>query len=221
MKTILAVSISLSTAGFMLAAALDTGAQQPPPAPVAIESQQQVTTERELIPGAHLMTATEREQYRRRMQAVKSPEEKTAIRAEHVKAMEERARKRGQSVRPETASPPALRAGDPARGAALHNVCFSCHGPERYAAASASARSFLSDAVITASGIEYMPTADAAQRRPETLPKGYPRMAKSRVRSVAGLKQAVARWNDYFNPRLSDQELEDLVAYLNAAYYKF
>jgi hypothetical protein len=46
-------------------------------------------------------------------------------------------------------------------------------------------------------------------------------MAKSQLRNVAGLKRAVTRWNDFFNPRLSESEIDDLVAYLNAAYYKF
>ena len=221
MKAILPISILLSAAVSMLAAAPDARAQQGAQARDASGSQQQQTTPRELIPGAHLMTAAEREQYRRQMQAARTSEEKARVRADHVKAMEDRARKAGLSMRPETASPPALRAGDPVRGAALHNVCFSCHGPERYTAARARAGSFLADSVVTASGIDYMPPVEAARRRPESLPEGYPRMAKSQIRNVAGLKQAVSRWNDYFNPRLSDQELEDLVAYLNAAYYKF
>jgi hypothetical protein len=31
----------------------------------------------------------------------------------------------------------------------------------------------------------------------------------------------VTRRNDYLNPKMSPQEIEDVVAYLNATYYKF
>lgn len=173
----------------------------------------------ELIPGAHLMTPAERDQYRQAMQAAKSPKEKARIRAEHVQAIDQRARSVGLTLNKE---PVAVRgAGDSRRGSALHDVCFSCHGPERYTAAKERASSFLASAVATASGVEDLTIAQAAARRPDTLPAGYPRMGRSQVKNIAGLKQAVARWNDYFSPKLTENELDDLVAYLNAAYYKF
>lgn len=51
--------------------------------------------QREIIPGSELMTSQEREAYRRRYAAAKTDEERAKVRAEHVKAMEERARLRG------------------------------------------------------------------------------------------------------------------------------
>lgn len=171
----------------------------------------------ELIPGAYLMTPAERDQYRQRMQAAKSAEEKARIRAKHVQAIELRARSVGLALSKE---PVAVR-GDSVRGSKLHNVCFSCHGPERYTAAKKRASSFLASAVVMASGIEDPSAVQAAARRPDTLPAGYPRMGRSQVKDLAGLKRAVERWNDYFNPKLTVNELDDLVAYLNAAYYKF
>lgn len=57
------------------------------PAPVA----------REIIPGSELMTAQEREQYRLRLHGAGTVEERERLRAEHVRAMQERARLRGLS----------------------------------------------------------------------------------------------------------------------------
>jgi mono/diheme cytochrome c family protein len=172
--------------------------------------------EPELIPGAYLMTPAEREQYRQRMQAAPSAQEKARIRSEHIEVMEQRARGVGLALN----LAPVAKRGDPARGSALHNVCFSCHGPERYVAAKERAESFLASSIVVASGIEST-AVGATERHPESLPPGAPRMAKSQLRNVAGLKRAVTRWNDFFNPRLSESEIDDLVAYLNAAYYKF
>ncbi len=53
---------------------------------------------REIIPGSELMTTQEREQYRLRLRGAGTPEERERLRAEHVKAMEERARVRGLKV---------------------------------------------------------------------------------------------------------------------------
>jgi hypothetical protein len=50
---------------------------------------------REIIPGSELMTAPEREQYRLRLRGAGTTAERERLRAEHVKAMEERARLRG------------------------------------------------------------------------------------------------------------------------------
>ena len=212
---VLALSLAAVAAGSfsMPADAADPAARQDQRAPAAADAK----SGPELIPGAYLMTPAERDQYRQRMQAAKSAEEKARIRAKHVQAMEQRARSVGLALSKE----PVAARGDSVRGSKLHNVCFSCHGPERYTQAKERASSFLASAVVTASGIEDVPAAQAAARRPDTLPAGYPRMGRSQVKNLAGLKRAVERWNDYFNPKLTENELDDLVAYLNAAYYKF
>lgn len=75
-------------------------------------------------------------------------------------------------------SQPAAAAGDPARGAKLHDACLGCHGTELY------------------------------------LPP------RAKVKSLAALKKETERWNDRMNPKFSRQEIEDLVAYLNATFYK-
>jgi len=53
---------------------------------------------REIIPGSELMTSQERERYRLRLQGAGSAAERERLRAEHVKAMEERARLKGLKV---------------------------------------------------------------------------------------------------------------------------
>jgi ABC-type transport system involved in cytochrome bd biosynthesis fused ATPase/permease subunit len=55
---------------------------------------------REIIPGSELMTAQEREAYRQRYAAAGSEAEKEKVRADHVKAMEERAKLRGLQLAP-------------------------------------------------------------------------------------------------------------------------
>lgn len=74
---ILALAVALSGAAVPAVAA--------EPAPVA----------REIIPGSELMTTQERERYRLRLRGAGTPEERERLRAEHVKAMEERAQLRG------------------------------------------------------------------------------------------------------------------------------
>ena len=54
--------------------------------------------QREIIPGSELMTAQEREQYRVRQRGAGTAEERERLRAEHVRAMEERAKVRGLKV---------------------------------------------------------------------------------------------------------------------------
>lgn len=76
-----ATAFALSCAGLPQAAAAD-------PAPV----------QREIIPGSELMTAQERERYRLRLRGAGTPEERERLRAEHVRAMEERAQLRGLQV---------------------------------------------------------------------------------------------------------------------------
>ena len=74
---------------------------------------------------------------------------------------------------------PAAGAGDPVKGAQLHDDCLGCHGTELY----------------------------------------VPPRAK--VKTLAALKVETEKWNDRMNPKFTKQEIEDLVAYLNANFYKF
>ena len=98
--------------------------------------------------------------------------------------------------------------GDPARGAKLHQGCFSCHGVERYTAPVTWATASLVDSVLRASGFSDEPPA-------------RPRRFQGRISSLEALRAAVLRRNDYFNPKLTPQEVEDVVAYLNQTYYTF
>ena len=74
---------------------------------------------------------------------------------------------------------PVQAAGDPVKGATLHEDCLGCHGTELY----------------------------------------VPPRAK--VKTLAALKKETERWNDRMNPKFTKQEIDDLVAYLNANFYKF
>jgi len=73
----------------------------------------------------------------------------------------------------------ASAAGDPARGAKLHEDCLGCHGTELYVA------------------------------------------PRAKVKSLSALKKETEKWNDRMNPKFTRQEIEDLVAWLNATFYKF
>lgn len=42
-----------------------------------------------------------------------------------------------------------------------------------------------------------------------------------KVQSLAALRRETARWADYYNPRPTKAEIEDLVAYLNRDFYRF
>ena len=66
--------------------------------PVAAAAAEPAPVQREIIPGSELMTAQERERYRQRQRGAGSAEERERLRAEHVKAMEERGRIRGLAV---------------------------------------------------------------------------------------------------------------------------
>jgi mono/diheme cytochrome c family protein len=44
---------------------------------------------------------------------------------------------------------------------------------------------------------------------------------KAKVKTLDELKRATELWNDRMNPKFTAQEVEDLVAYLNAHFYKF
>lgn len=151
--------------------------------------------EREVIPGAERMTSAERDAYRRRMEAATTPEEKAGIRAEYAKTAEEPA-------------PPRPLVGDPARGATLHRACFGCHGVERYVAPVTYAAATFFDSLLRASGLSDLPPAEPAR-------------FKGRIKSLAALRERVNQRNDYLNPKMTPQDVEDVVAYLNATYYKF
>ena len=44
---------------------------------------------------------------------------------------------------------------------------------------------------------------------------------KRKIGSLPALRKEVARWADYYNPKFSKSEIEDVVAYLNRDFYKF
>lgn len=161
----------------------------------ATASAPQGSDEREVIPGADRMTSAERDVYRRRMAAAATPEEKAGIRAEYAKS---------QSA----AAPAAKLVGDPARGAKLHPVCFSCHGIEQYVAPVTYAAAGFIDSVLRASGLYDLPPPESTR-------------FKGKTKSLLDLRERVARRNEYLSPKMTPQEVEDLIAYLNATYYKF
>ena len=96
MNTATRIVISLFTAVVMIAAALDAAGQpQTKSREQAQVRTQERASKREIIPGSELMTSKEREDYRRRYAAAKTEAEKEKVRADHIKAMQERARLRG------------------------------------------------------------------------------------------------------------------------------
>ena len=44
---------------------------------------------------------------------------------------------------------------------------------------------------------------------------------QAKVKTLAALKKEIERWNDRMNPKFNEQEIEDLMAYLNRDFYKF
>jgi mono/diheme cytochrome c family protein len=42
-----------------------------------------------------------------------------------------------------------------------------------------------------------------------------------KVKSKDGLRKELLRWGDYYNPALTEQDIDDLYAYLNKDFYKF
>jgi hypothetical protein len=98
--------------------------------------------------------------------------------------------------------------GNPERGAKLHQGCFGCHGLERYTARVTHASATFFDSMLRASGLS-------------DLPPSPPRRFKGAIGSLDQLRDAVVRRNDYLDPKLNPQEVEDVVAWLNATYYKF
>jgi len=95
----------------MMAAALGSGsgmapaAEQPTPKLPAKEA--------EPIYGSQLMTQQERNEYRSSMRAAKTPQEREALRAEHHKAMQARAKERGVTLpdQPRTPAGPGMGPG--------------------------------------------------------------------------------------------------------------
>lgn len=161
----------------------------------SLDDQATRALERELIPGGDRMSSAERDAYRRRMQAATTPEEKARICAEYAKA-------------PGAPPPAQPLVGDPVRGAALHRACFACHGIERYVAPVTYAAASFIDSVLRASGLSDLPPAEPAR-------------FKGRVKSLAALREGVSRRNELLNPKMTPQEIEDIVAYLNVTYYNF
>jgi mono/diheme cytochrome c family protein len=45
--------------------------------------------------------------------------------------------------------------------------------------------------------------------------------ADRKIKSLKALRKEVVRWGDYYNPALTEQEAEDVLAYLNTQFYKF
>jgi cytochrome c len=98
--------------------------------------------------------------------------------------------------------------GDPARGAKLHQGCFGCHGIERYTAPVTRATAGFFDSLLRASGLS-------------DLPPEEPKRFKGRITSLDVLRDAVLRRNDLLSPKMTPQEVEDVVAFLNVTYYRF
>ena len=98
--------------------------------------------------------------------------------------------------------------GDPARGAQLHQGCFGCHGIERYTAPVTRVTAGFIDSLLRASGLS-------------DLPPAAPKRFKGSITSLDVLREAVLRRNDFLSPKMTPQEVEDVVAYLNATYYRF
>lgn len=182
------VSTALMVAAVMAAAGIGVSHGAAGPAVQAVD--------REVIPGADLMTSAERDTYRRRMQSATTPEEQARIRAEYETVANR-----------SSAAAPAL-VGDPVRGAKVHGICFSCHGIERYVAPVTYATAGFFDSVLRASGLSELPPPE-------------PKRFRGRIKSLTALREAVTRRNDFLNPKMTPQEIEDVVAYLNAAYYRF
>jgi DNA-binding transcriptional regulator YbjK len=96
MGVIIQTVISAMTAAVMLTAASEVAGQQQARERAQVQQQtRERAGQREIIPGSELMTPGEREAYRQRYAAAKTDDERAKVRAEHVKAMEERARLQG------------------------------------------------------------------------------------------------------------------------------
>ena len=94
---LIAIMAAAMTVG---AAAVSQAAEQQAAKPAAKKAQP--------IYGSQMMTPQERNEYRARMRAAKTREERDAVRAEHHKVMQERAKERGVTLpdQPRTGSGP-------------------------------------------------------------------------------------------------------------------
>jgi hypothetical protein len=96
MGAIFQAVLSAATAVVMLMAAADAACQQQVRQREQVQQRtQEHAGKREIIPGSELMSTSEREDYRRRYAAANTDAERDKVRAEHVNAMEGRARLRG------------------------------------------------------------------------------------------------------------------------------
>lgn len=64
------------------------------------------------------------------------------------------------------------------------------------------------DSVLRASGLSDLPPVE-------------PVRFNAKIKSLSTLRDGATRRNDFLNPKMTPQEIEDVVAYLNATYYKF
>lgn len=80
----------MASAMAMTAAGVSQSAEQQPAKPAAKKAQP--------IYGSQLMTQQERDAYRARMRAARTPEAREALRAEHHRAMQARAKERGVTL---------------------------------------------------------------------------------------------------------------------------
>lgn len=104
-KHTLLIAIMAAAAMAMTAAEVSRSAEPQPTKPAAKKAQP--------IYGSQLMTQQERDEYRAKMRAAKTPETREAVRAEHHKAMQERAKGRGVTLpdQPRTGSGPGKSPG--------------------------------------------------------------------------------------------------------------
>ena len=103
-KHTLLIAIMAATVA-MTAAEVSLSAEPQPTKPAAKKAQP--------IYGSQLMTQQERDEYRAKMRAAKTQETRVALRAEHHKAMQERAKERGVTLpdQPRTGSGPGKSPG--------------------------------------------------------------------------------------------------------------
>lgn len=45
--------------------------------------------------------------------------------------------------------------------------------------------------------------------------------SKRKIKTLDALRKEVDRWGDYYNPAFSEQDVDDVTAYLNAKFYQF
>lgn len=88
-------------------------------------------------------------------------------------------------------------------------------------------RIILALAALIVVGCDAAPTGDAdrgAEVHKACLDchgTGLYTVPERKVRTLDGLRKEVVRWGDYYAPALSDQDIDDVTAYLNRDYYKF